>query len=103
MKSDIPKKYRATYDRAMSGKSRKAAVRAYCLSCMDWRESEVRLCPTKTCPLHRYRILSAPSQAQKNCARATQTTQEANDTPQINLADSSNAQAGDGPESRVAR
>ena len=49
---DIPPKYRAMYKRAMSGKSRKAAMRIFCLECVYYSEMEVSLCtdpPTALC------------------------------------------------------
>ena len=53
---DIPEKYRSLYERAMSGKSRKAAVRAHCLMCTGWQPSEVAKCTASTCPLFPYRM-----------------------------------------------
>jgi hypothetical protein len=41
---DIPTKYEKLYKRAMSGKSRKAAIRAFCLECVGWSEYEVSVC-----------------------------------------------------------
>ena len=40
----IPAKYRATYEQAMRGKSREAAMRAFCLDCCGWEIKEVFLC-----------------------------------------------------------
>jgi len=55
MREDIPRKYQRIYDRAMSGKSRKAAMRAFCLECVGWECNEVALCTDKNCPLYSYR------------------------------------------------
>ncbi len=52
---DIPPKYRAMYKRAMSGKSRKAAMRIFCLECFGYSEMEVSLCTDPNCPLYPYR------------------------------------------------
>ncbi len=52
---DIPPKYRAMYKRAMSGGSRKAAMRIFCLECVDYSEMEVSLCTDTNCPLYPYR------------------------------------------------
>ncbi len=49
---DIPPKYRAMYKRAMSGRSRKAAMRIFCLECVYYSEMEVSL---SNCPLYPYR------------------------------------------------
>ena len=47
--------YRKQYDKAMSGKSLRAAVNAKCADCMNWQGVEVRLCDIVTCSLHPYR------------------------------------------------
>ena len=52
----VPRKYRAIYERATSGKSRKAAVRAFCLECVGWQAREVDLCTSPGCPLYPYRL-----------------------------------------------
>lgn len=59
-KADIPKKYHRLYERAMSGKSRRAAIRCFCLECVAWQELEVRLCTAPSCPLFNYRLGKAP-------------------------------------------
>lgn len=53
--TDVPAKYRKLYRRAWSGKSRKAAIRAFCLECVYWSEKEVRLCTAPACPLFEFR------------------------------------------------
>jgi len=50
-REQIPEQYRRTYDRAMSGKSLRAAVNARCLDCCAWQRTEVRDCPAVACPL----------------------------------------------------
>ena len=57
----MPKLYRGLYDRAMAGKSRKAAMHAFCLEC-GWQIREVHLCTDPACPLHPYRPTSRASQ-----------------------------------------
>jgi len=47
--------YRRTYKLAMSGKSRKAAIKAFCLECVGWEREEVRCCTSKNCPIFLYR------------------------------------------------
>jgi len=54
--SAIPQLYRATYQRAMSGRSRKAAIRAHCLMCVDWQYKAVVQCTAPDCPLYPYRL-----------------------------------------------
>jgi len=51
----IPRAYRQTYKRAMSGKSLRAAVNAFCLECVQWQREEIKLCTAIDCPLYPYR------------------------------------------------
>lgn len=53
--ADTPKKYQQVYLRAISGKSRKAAVRSFCIECVGWQISEVRKCTCTACQLYPYR------------------------------------------------
>ena len=52
---DMPMSCRNNYKMAISGRSRKAAVKAFCLECMGWERTEVHNCNTITCPLHPYK------------------------------------------------
>lgn len=54
-RADMPRVYRGIYDKAMTGKSLRAAVNAFCLECVMWQREEVRLCPSTPCPLWLYR------------------------------------------------
>ncbi len=54
-RADMPQAYRRTYDRALSGKSLRAAVKASCLECMGWQREDVRACTAYPCPLWPYR------------------------------------------------
>ena len=54
--ADVPVKYRKLYQRAWSGSSRKAAIRAQCLECVGWLPREVKLCTAPACPLYKYRL-----------------------------------------------
>jgi len=51
----MPERYWKTYDKAVSGKSMRAAVNARCLDCCAWQRNEVRACPALSCPLWAYR------------------------------------------------
>lgn len=53
----MPVSMRDTYRRAMSGKSRKAAVKAFCQECMGWENvaTAIRYCTSPACPLYPYR------------------------------------------------
>ena len=55
---DTPPKYRAMYKRAMTGKSRKAAMQVFCAECVGYVSAEIKLCTDKGCPLYPYRQLS---------------------------------------------
>ena len=54
-RAQIPKLYRGIYDKAVSGKSRKAAMHAFCLECVGWQIKEVFLCTSPQCTLYPYR------------------------------------------------
>jgi hypothetical protein len=53
--ADVPPKYRALYERAYGGTSRKAAIRAFCLECVGWSQAEVVRCSAAACPLYEFR------------------------------------------------
>jgi len=59
---EIPKSYRNNYLKAMRGKSKVSAIKAFCLECMGWQRNEVKNCCSKMCPLYPYR----PYQSSKN-------------------------------------
>ncbi len=61
-RAQMSKQYRPTYNRAMNGKSRKAAMRAFCCECCGWEIREVFLCTDLGCPLYPYRARSRVSQ-----------------------------------------
>jgi len=52
----VPIKYKALYNKAMSGKSRKSAIRSQCLECVSYVDKEVTKCGDKGCPLYNYRL-----------------------------------------------
>jgi len=51
----VPRRLHSTFIRAWSGRSRKAAIRAFCLECMGYSAGEVALCTASACPLYAYR------------------------------------------------
>jgi len=57
----IPKRYQGIYQKAMQGQSKKAAIYAKCLDCVNWQRKEVALCVVNTCPLYPYRKTAANS------------------------------------------
>jgi len=54
--ADVPPKYRGLSRRAYAGRSRKAAIRAFCLECVYWSGDEVRRCTAPACPLYEFRL-----------------------------------------------
>ena len=65
---DVPERYRGLYRRAMTGKSRRAAVRANCLMCCGWQFVEVERCTAPTCPLYPYRLGAAVTEPESETA-----------------------------------
>jgi hypothetical protein len=51
----MPRKYRATYRRAVEGKSLRACINAQCLECVGWQSGEVTRCTDLGCPLYAVR------------------------------------------------
>ena len=47
----MPRKYRATYRRAVKGKSLRACINTQCLECVGWQSREVAGCTDLACPL----------------------------------------------------
>lgn len=55
IKEHIPDIYKAAYDKAMEGKSKTAAIKAFCLECICWQREGIRKCTATACPLYPYR------------------------------------------------
>ena len=53
--AQIPARQRPIFLRAWTGKSRKAAMRAFCLECVGYESAEVNRCTAPACPLYPYR------------------------------------------------
>ena len=51
-RSQMPRAYRRNYDKAVDGKSLRAAINASCLECVCWQRREVTLCTSLDCPLY---------------------------------------------------
>lgn len=60
----IPKRYQKLYDRAMKGKSRKAAMKSFCIECMGYVYEEVEKCTDNGCPLFPYHQVKNMSEIQ---------------------------------------
>ena len=61
-RSQMPKAYRATYNKAVKGKSLRVAINAQCLECVCWQIREIRSCTDLACPLYAVR----PYQSSQN-------------------------------------
>lgn len=55
-RGDYPRSTRGIYDRAMGGRSRKSAIRAFCIMCMGFQPRYVSGCTDPACPLYKYRM-----------------------------------------------
>jgi len=53
--AQIPARQRPIFLRAWAGKSRKTAIRAFCLECFGYESAEVNRCTAPACPLYPYR------------------------------------------------
>ena len=62
----MPKHCRAVYAVAMRGKSRAAAIRAFCEMCVGWERREVARCTDPACPLYAYRPRKEATDATDN-------------------------------------
>lgn len=54
-RAQIPRAYRATYNKAVKGRSLRAAVNAQCLECVSWQRKEIKLCTDLAYPLYAVR------------------------------------------------
>jgi hypothetical protein len=61
-RAQIPRAYRGIYDKAVGGKSLRAAVNAQCLECCCWQRKEVAFCTDPACPLYAVRPYQGCSQ-----------------------------------------
>lgn len=52
---EVPAFRRGTFLRAYTGKSRNAAIKAFCLRCVGYLSKDVQNCTAFKCPLHQYR------------------------------------------------
>ena len=54
-RAQIPRAYRAVYDKATKGQSLRAAINSQCLECVCWQIEEIRNCTDLACPLYAVR------------------------------------------------
>jgi hypothetical protein len=55
LRREYPAMCRPIYDRAMTGRSRKAGIKSFCTMCMGYQPRLVKTCDVKGCPLYPYR------------------------------------------------
>ena len=54
MERDVPRKYVGIYKKR--NRSRKAAIRSFCLECCHYETKEVENCTDEGCPLYHWRL-----------------------------------------------
>ena len=59
-REQMPRSYRAYYDKAVSGKSLRASINSFCLECVCWQIEEIRKCTDLACPLYAVRPYQLP-------------------------------------------
>ena len=74
----MPSLYRRFYLAALTGKSRKSALKVHCLECAGWSHAEVALCESVACALWPYRPFVKlrkryPKRAASECVPTAQT------------------------------
>ena len=80
-RAQMPRIYRATYDKAVSGKSLRAAANSFCAECCMWQREEVRLCTSLACPLWPYRpYRDKPKRCSKNASEGVSFGAESKNT-----------------------
>lgn len=52
---EVPSSRRGVFLRAYTGKSKSAAIKAFCLRCVGYLSKDVQNCTAHKCPLHQYR------------------------------------------------
>ena len=73
-RAEMPETCRGVYDKAVAGKSLRAAVNAFCLECVGWKRQEITQCTSPACPLYAARPYRNPRKAQIDSAGAPEST-----------------------------
>jgi hypothetical protein len=68
----VPKCFRGIYDKAVRGRSLRAAVNATCLECLCWATNPIRNCSDKACPLYAVRPYQERSQTPRKAGDMAQ-------------------------------
>lgn len=64
-RSQMPRSYRAVYDKAVQGRSLRASINSFCLECVCWQIEEIRKCTDLACPLWAVRPYQLPQNARE--------------------------------------
>jgi len=67
-RAQMPRSYRTTYDKAVSGRSLRASINSFCLECVCWQIEEIRNCTDLVCPLYAVRPYQLPQNGRKGCS-----------------------------------
>ena len=78
-REQMPRSYRATYDKAIKGKSLRAAINAFCLECVCWQIEEIRKCTDLACPLYAVRPYQLPQNTSEGGSAPQESTNSGRD------------------------
>ena len=68
-RAQIPRSYRAVYDKAIKGRSLRAAINSFCLECCHFQIEDIRNCTDLGCPLCAVRpYLTSPQYDRHGCS-----------------------------------
>ena len=70
----MPSLYRRFYLKALTGKSRRGAMKVHCLECAGWSRTEVALCESVSCALWAYRAYKAERRSRVGTPRQEAST-----------------------------
>lgn len=80
--SQMPRSYRAVYEKAVRGRSLRASINSFCLECICFQVEEIRNCSDKACPL--WAVRPYQSVVQDACeGRSTRTRGTMSSTPRL--------------------
>ena len=65
IRKGIPPSKIGIYDRALRGKSKTTGIKAKCLDCCCWQQTEAALCESVECPLFPYNPFRIRGEAKK--------------------------------------
>ena len=74
--NEAPTSCKGIMERAYSGNSRTAAIKAFCLRCVGYIREDVRNCTALKCPLHQYRPYQDGEEAETAGEIAVESSQD---------------------------